>query len=231
MLDKKKKFLYNAVEKNSEWHRTPPKERKNNMALTSTQVREILYAAGVPAENVEDAVKKIMDGHVTSINALREERDGYKTAAEQLPAVQKELDELKAKGDQNWQQQDEQEHADFEAYKTKVAEDKERDKKTSLYRELLKECNVGERQIPNVLKVSGDTIDGLTMKDGKLDGVEALKEAIKNDWAGFIMTEKIVGADVDKPPKNDGGKEPPKSRAAEIAAEYHKNLYGEMKGD
>ena len=201
------------------------------MALTSTQVREILSAAGVPAENVEDAVKKIMDGHVTSINALREERDGFKADAEKLPAVQKELEDMKAKGDQDWQQKYEQEHTDFEAYKTQVAEDRERDKKTSLYRELLKECNVGERQIANILKVSGETINGLVMKDGKLDDVDALKEAIKNDWSGFIMTEKVKGADVDKPPKNDGGKEQPESRAAKIAAEYHKNLYGETKGD
>lgn len=201
------------------------------MALTSTQLREILSAAGVPAENVEDAVKKIMDGHVTSINALREERDGYKADAEKLPGVQKELDDLKAKGDQNWQQRYETEHADFEAYKVKVAEDKERAKKTELYKAILKECDVGERQIPNILKVSSETIDKLVIKDGKIDGVDALKETIKNDWSGFIMSEKKKGADVDNPPKNDGGGKPEESRAAKIAAEYHKNLYGETKGE
>lgn len=201
------------------------------MALTSTQVREFLSAAGTPAENVEDVVKKIMDGHVTSINALREERDGYKADAEKLPVVQKELDDLKAKGDQDWQQKYEKEHNDFEAYKITVAENEERSKKTELYRALLKECKVGDRQIENILKVSGDAIDKLVIKDNKLDDVEALKEKIKNEWSGFIMTEQKKGAEVETPPGNDGGGKPEESRAARIAAEYHKNLYGETKGD
>lgn len=201
------------------------------MALTNAQVREILSAAGVPAENVADAVQKIMDGHVTSINALREERDGYKADAEKLPGVQRELDDLKAKGDQDWQQKYEKEHIDFEAYKTKVQEDKVLSQKTELYRNVLKECNVGERQIANILKVSGDAISKLVIKDGKLDNVDALKESIKNEWSGFIMTEQKKGAEVDTPPGNNGGGKPEESRAAKIAAEYHKNLYGETKGD
>lgn len=201
------------------------------MALTSTQVREILSAAGVPAENVADAVQKIMDGHVTSINALREERDGYKADAEKLPIVQKELDDLKAKGDQDWEQKYEQEHSDFEAYKLQVQEDKVLSQKTELYRAVLKECNVGERQIANILKVSGDTIEKLVIKDGKLDDVDALKETIKKEWSGFIMNEQKKGAEVDTPPENSGGGKPEESRAAKIAAEYHKNLYGETKGD
>ncbi len=201
------------------------------MALTNAQVREILSVAGVPAENVEDTVQKIMNGHITSINALREERDGYKADAERLAEVQKELDELKAKGDLDWEQKYEQEHSDFEAYKAQVEEDKILSQKTELYRNVLKECNVGDRQIANILKVSGETISKLTIKDGKLDDVDALKDSIKNEWSGFIMNEQKKGAEVDTPPENDGGGKKEESRAAKIAAEYHKNLYGEMKGD
>ena len=45
------------------------------------------------------------------------------------------------------------------------------------------------------------------------------------------MKDTPKGASVDNPPANDGGKEEPPSRAAQIAAEYHKNLYGETKGE
>ena len=201
------------------------------MALTNAKVREILSAAGILAENIDEAAKKIMDGHLTSINALREERDGYKADAEKLPEVQKELNDLKGKGDQNWQEKFEKEHNDFEAYKLQVVEEKERSKKTELYSAVLKECKVGERQIANILKVSGETINGLTIKDGKLENVDELKESIKKDWSGFIMNEQEHGADVDTPPGNNGGGKHEESRAAKIAAEYHKNLYGETKGD
>ena len=201
------------------------------MALTVAQVREILSAAGIPTENVEDAVKKIMDGHITSINALREERDSYEADAKKLPAVQKELDALKAKGDQDWEHKFEQEHNDFEAYKLQVEQDKVLSQKTSLYRKALKECKVGDGQIENILKVSGDTINKLVIKDGKLDDVDAIKESIKKEWSGFIMKDIKKGAPVDNPPENGGGGKPEESRAAKIAADYHKNLYGETKGD
>lgn len=201
------------------------------MALTNAKVKEILSAAGILAENIDEAVKKIMDGHITSINALREERDGFKADAEKLPGIQKELEELKAKGDQDWQQKYEKEHSDFESFKLQIESDKERTKKAELYRALLKECNVGERQIANILKVSGETIDKLVVTDGKLDNVDSLKESIKNDWSGFIMTEQKKGAEVENPPENGGGGKKEESRAAKIAADYHKNLYGETKGE
>lgn len=208
-------------------------ERKEElrMALTKAQVREKLSECGTPAERLAEAVDWVMSGHIDSLTALREKIEEYKTDAEKLPNVQRELDELKQKGDPDWQQKYETEHTAFEDYKTKVAEKEEREKKVALYKKLLKDCNVGERQIDNIVRVSGDAIDKLVMKDGKLDGEEAIKENIKTDWSGFIMNEETKGADVDKPPKNEGGKGQEESRAAKIAAEYHKNLYGETKGE
>lgn len=202
------------------------------MALTNAQLREIFSAAGTPADNIEEAIKKVMNGHLASVNALREERDGYKTEAEKLPAVQKELDTLKAKGDPDWQKKYEDEHNDFEAYKTKIAEDKVKAQKVELYRGILKECNVDEKRIDGILKVSGEVIDGLVIKDGKLEDAEAVKTGVQSEWASFIMNETKLGAKVDTPPANNGGGEKkPESRAAQIAAEYHENLYGKTKGE
>ena len=67
------------------------------MALTNAQVREILSEYGVPAENLKSAADRIIQGHVASIDALRETVDGYKQDAEKLADVQKELDALKIK--------------------------------------------------------------------------------------------------------------------------------------
>ena len=69
------------------------------MALTKAKVKEILSKAGVEAENMDAAVDSILNGHIASIDALREERDGYKKDAERLPDVQKELDDLKKAGE------------------------------------------------------------------------------------------------------------------------------------
>lgn len=196
------------------------------MALTKTQLTEKLSEGGIEAEKIPDLVSWIMNGHITSINALREERDGYKADAEKLPGVQKELDDLKAKGDQNWQKRYEDEHAAFETYKEQVSKQKEADEKARLYRNILKECDVEETRIDAVMKVTD--ISKLELKDGKLEDVDNLKQQIQAEWAGFIVKPQKKGADVDNPPANNGGGNPaPESRAAELAAKYHKELYGE----
>ena len=65
------------------------------MALTKTQLTEKLSEAGIENERIPELVSWIMNGHITSINALREERDNYKADAEKLAEVQKELDDMK----------------------------------------------------------------------------------------------------------------------------------------
>lgn len=181
------------------------------MALTKTQLKEILSAAGVSAENAEIAIGKIMDGHIASVNALREERDElkkdvdkFKSDAQKLENVQKELNELKAKGDPEWQAKYEKEHTDFEAFKSEVENGKVRDEKIRLYRELLKECNVESKRIDAVLKVTN--FDEVNVKDGKIENLETLKNGIKKEWSGFIVKKESRGADVDNPPDNNTGK-------------------------
>ena len=168
------------------------------MALTNAQVKEILSAAGTPADAIDAAVKKIMDGHVTSINALREERDNYKTDAEKYPAVQKELDALKAKDNPEWHQKYEQEHEAFETFKKQIETEKEQAQKVSLYRDLLKAENVEEKRIDSIIRVTD--FSGMTVTDGKLDKADDLRAAIKTDWAGFILSKRSKGAQVDNPP-------------------------------
>lgn len=202
------------------------------MALTKNQIREILSEAACPEGNIESASAKILDGHLTSINALREKADEYKADAEKLVAVQKELDDEKAKNSEDWHAKYDAEHASFEDYKAKTANEKAKAQKVSLYKSLLAECGVEDKRIDAVLKVSD--IDALEIKDGKLENVDALKESINSEWSGFIVTPKTKTPNVDNPPANNGdaGKKP-ESRAAQFEAAYHKERYGnaEMKGE
>ena len=57
------------------------------MSLT----RKALSAMGIEDEKID----QIIEMHTDVTNALKEERDTYKADAEKLPAVQKELNELK----------------------------------------------------------------------------------------------------------------------------------------
>lgn len=210
------------------------------MALTKIMLKEILSIAGVTAETADVAIQKIMDGHLASVNALREERDNmksqietyksqietYKADTSKLADVQKELNELKAKGDPDWQKKFEDEHKAFENYKADIAKAKTVEQKKSLYRDLLTECKVGKNQLDAVLRVTN--LDTLEIEDGHLKDIDQLKTNILKTWAGFIMKDNTQGANVDNPPDNNGGQgQNNESRAAQLAAKFHKDLYGE----
>lgn len=190
------------------------------MALT----RKMLKAMGIE----DDKIEQIIDAHTETVDALKQERDRYKDDAEKLPDVQKELDKLKT--GENWEEKYNKEHTEFEAYKTSVATEKAIEQKKSLYKQLLVESKVDEKRIDAILKVT-DLANMKVDKDGKLEDAENLKKSIATEWSGFIVTDGTKGAEVNNPPANngggDGGKTP--SRAAELARQYHVNLYGEAK--
>lgn len=200
------------------------------MALTKAQVREILSAAGVAAEKMDEAVNKIVDGHITSIEALREQRDAYKADAEKLPGVQKELDDLKAANQAggDWEKKFNDKNTEFENFKAQVQKEKDTATKKNLYRGLLKELNIDEKRFDSILKVTDLEKIKLT-KDGALDGVDDLKKNAQTEWADFVVTRGKKGADVPDPPANNGGGNNPPSRAAQLAAEYNARMYGTPK--
>lgn len=174
------------------------------MALTKPWLKEVLSKAGVSAEGMMDAVDSIMDGHVTSINALREEIATYKAEAEahkadseKLVLVQKELDALKTTDHNEWETKYQAEHEAFEQFKQNVTAEKALASKKALYAALLKEQHVNEKQVDAILKVTD--FSSITEKDGKLENVEKLVESIKADWSGFIVSEQVSGANVDTP--------------------------------
>lgn len=197
------------------------------MALTKTQVKEILSAAGVPAENLEQAVTKIMDGHIMSIDALREQRDTYKADADKLASVQKELDDLKAKGDADWEKRYTDEHSAFEEFKQQVDADRVKEQKKALYKSLLESCGIEKSRIPAIVKVTD--FDAIKIKDGAIDDADSVKSAIEKDYAGFILKADVHGQNVQTPPGGgDGDKGQRSSRVRDMAKKRHEELYGKQ---
>lgn len=177
------------------------------MALTKTQLKEILSKAGTPAENADAAISSIMDGHLASVNALREERDRFKEDAEKLPGLQRELEDLKGEGDNSYKSKYEKEHKDFEDYKAQQTAKETKANKTSAFRALLKEAGISEKRLDTVIRASAPDIDAVELdKDGKIKGAADLTKTIKENWADFITKDGSKGADSPNPPANGGGK-------------------------
>ena len=182
------------------------------MALTNAHVKEILSKAGVDAENMKAAVTEIIEGHTTSIEALREERDSYKTKAEEAEKLSKQLEkaqkDLKSyqdnEGKDVFKVKYEELKADFDAYKKNISEKEVKSKKEKACRDMLKEAGIPDKRIDKILKVTDvDSID--FDDDGNVKDKDTLIDGYKTEWSDFIEVSETRGANTAKPPVNNGG--------------------------
>ena len=163
--------------------------------------RKMLKAMNIEEEKIE----QIIDAHSETVDALKADRDAYKENAAKLAAVQKELDELKAKGDDGYKAKYEAEKAAHDALKADIAAKETKKAKTDAYRELLKGANIDEKRIATILRAEAPTIDKIELDaDGKIKNAEQYTESIKSDWADFIVTQSAKGTNTATPPANGG---------------------------
>ena len=185
------------------------------MALT----RKLLRSMGID----DDKIDQIIEAHTETVNALKDERDEYKDAAEKLPKVQAELDELKAKPDDGFREKYEKEHADFEAYKAETEKAGAEREKKSLYRKLLQDAGVDPKRIDAVMRVAD--LSEVSVEDGAIVDADKVTEAVKSEWSDFIRTTGSKPAGVDTPPAggNGGSENEPKNLAEALRQKYTKH--------
>lgn len=169
------------------------------MSLT----RKFLSALGIE----DDKVDEIISAHTDTVNALKEQRDSYKADAEKLPAVQKELDDMKAAAEKNGKDAYKVKYdalkEDFDKFKADLKEKEKHARKEDAYRALLEEVGISEKRIKSVLKVSD--VDSVEFDDdGKVKDADALKKSISEEWADFIVQKETTGAKTATPPAGSG---------------------------
>ena len=183
------------------------------MALTNANVKEILSKAGVDSEHIKDAVAEIIEGHTTSIEALREERDSYKEQAQKSKDLEQQVEKLKKdlkdatsdETEQKYKTKYEMLKDEFKEYKKGIEEKATKESKSKAYRDILKEAGISDKRIDAVLKVTD--VDSLEFDDdGNVKDKDDLIKSIKEEWSDFIQTADVQGANTETPPTNTGGK-------------------------
>lgn len=189
------------------------------MSLT----RKMLKAMGIEEEKID----QIIEAHTDTVDGLKSDLSKYKTDAEKLSDVQKELDELKAKGDDGWKEKHDKLKGEFDAYKNDVEAKETHNKKVEAYKAILKDANLSEKGIEKAIKYAEwDKIE--LGEDGKLKGANDHIKAVRDEWAEYVTTTTTTGAKTSTPPANNGGKtgktkeeimaiRDPAARQAEIA--------------
>ena len=169
------------------------------MALT----RKFLTALGVD----EDKADEIIKAHTETVDALKEQAEVNKADAAEAEKLRSKVAELKkdlAEADKSdWEAKYNELKSEYDGYRSDVENKATRSAKEEAYKQLLIDAGVSEKRIATILKVSD--IDGLELnKDGKIKTADKLTDSIKEEWADFIVVEQEKGADVAKPPANDG---------------------------
>ena len=152
----------------------------------------------------KEKAQKIMSGHITITDGLKDERDNLKKQAEEngekAADLQKQLDGIK--GGEDFKQKYEDEHKAFEDFKKQTAQDAETAKVSAAYRKMLADEGYSEKWRERIMK--GADLSGVKLdEEGNLVNLDGLKKAVADEWGDVKTTVKETGADVDKPPKVD----------------------------
>ena len=168
------------------------------MAFTREELRKIIGEA-----YTDDIGKAIVQLHRGVLDPLKDDLDSAKAdaakwqkQAEKVPTLETELADLKK---EDWKAKYEKEHADFDGYKTKVAQDAETAKLKAAYKKLLVEEKISEKTLDAVMAAT-DYSKMKLKEDGTLDGIEGLKKDIADKWGGFRVNVRQRGPEVETPP-------------------------------
>ena len=168
------------------------------MALT----RKFLEALGIEQAKIDE----IISAHTEVTDSLKADRDSYKEKAEKYDQTKTELDKAKSELDKvskdEYKTKYESLEAEFNKYKTDIAEKEVKGKKEEAYKKMLKEIGVNEKSIDAILRVKD--LNTIKLDDkGEIVDVDSLKESEKKDWEGFIIESEVHGQNPSTPPDND----------------------------
>lgn len=185
------------------------------MALT----RKYLKALGIEDEKIE----QIIEAHTETVDALKNERDGFKASADKLAEVQKELDGLKAGGD--YKDKYEKEHKAFEEYKSGITAKETRAAKEKAVRQYLESKNIKGGNLDIAIRGMNAEIEAAELDGEKIKDTKALDDLIGGAYKGLVVTSQQTGTNTSNPPANGGGEKTQAELDAMSDADYYKAMY------
>lgn len=165
------------------------------MALT----RRLLKGMGLTDEQMDT----IIEAHTDTVDGLKADLAKYKTDAEQLPKVQRELDTLKAAGDGGYQEKYEKVKKDFDDYKAEVSTKETKAAKEKAVRAYYEGKGITGKSLDIAIRGSGAEIDALELDGDKIKDTSALDELVKGTFSGLVSTTETRGAQTSNPPANN----------------------------
>lgn len=168
------------------------------MALT----RKLLKGLGLTDEQVDT----IIEAHTETVEGLKGDIQKYKDDAEKLPKVQKELDDLKKDGGDDYKAKYDKERQDFQAYKDGIAKKEAAAAKEKAARAYFESKGIPAKSMGLVIRGAKGEIDGLELDGEKIKDASALDSLLDGDYKGLIGKVKESGTNTQNPPETSGSK-------------------------
>jgi hypothetical protein len=169
------------------------------MSLT----RKMLKAMGIEDEKID----QIIEAHSETVDGLKADVQKYKGDAEKLPTVQKELDSLKAKGDDGWKDKHDKVKKEFDDYKADVEGKAAQAAKETAVKAYLESKNITGDNLRLAMRSIQSEIKAAELDGNKLKDTKTFDDLLAGDLKGLVTITKEVGAPNPKnPPTNTGGK-------------------------
>ena len=168
------------------------------MSLT----RKMLKAMGIEEEKID----QIIEAHSETVDSLKADRDTYKEDAEKLKTVQKELDELKAKGDDGWKEKHDKLKGEFDKYKGDVEAKETKAKANNAVRSYLESKSITGDNLDLAMMACESIIASAELDGEKLKDTTALDTLVDSKFKRLVTHTTTKGANTANPPANNGGK-------------------------
>lgn len=164
--------------------------------------RKFLKAMGIEDEKID----QIVDAHTETVDGLKNELKTAKEKADKLEGVEKELNDLKAKGEDGYKEKYEKEHKAFEDYKNDVTAKQTKAAKEAAAKAYFEAKNITGANLSIAMRGARDEINGIELdENGKIKDAKALDELVAGEYAGLIVSTSTKGAKTANPPANNGG--------------------------
>ena len=164
------------------------------MALT----RKLLKGMGLTDEQVDT----IIEAHTDTVDGLKADVSKYKSDAEKLAGVEKELNDLKAMGDGGYKEKYEKEHKAFEDYKADVTAKESKAAKEKAVRAYFESKNITGANLDLAMRGCGEEMAALEMDGDKIKDTKSLDALVDGTYKGLVSTTQTKGADPANPPAN-----------------------------
>lgn len=163
--------------------------------------RKMLKGMGLNEEQVDT----IIEAHTETVDGLKADVSRYKTDAERLPGIQKELDDLKAASDGGFEAKYNAEKKAFADYKAEVTAKETKAAKEKAVRAYFEGKNITGANLELAMRGCGAEMAALALADGKIKDTASLDALVNGTYKGLIASTTTQGSGAATPPANTTG--------------------------